>query len=432
MRRIRPGRAAAVASLAAVGVLLAACGSSTSSAPSGSSSAAASAPVTLTIGVFGDSFKPDLYKAYESAHPGVTIKEVRADYGTHHNNLQAHLTAGAGAADVELVEIGQISGYLGQADKFVNFADQGVDVSQWTKAKMTQTTTPDGKSVIGLPTDTGGLAVCYRKDLFAAAGLPSDREAVSKLFPTWEAYVETGKTFLAKAPKGVAWFDAAGNLFNGAMGNDAETYYNAKGDVVAATNPAVKKAWDLSVSAIKAGESAKLAGFSPEWNTGFQRGQFATVTCPAWMLGYIQTNAPATKGKWDVATVPGGSGNWGGSFASVPTQGKHVKESVELAKWLTDPAQALTVYKTLGNFPSAVSTWTKPEVADAKNAFFSDAPVGQIFPASLKNAPVQVYGPQWGLINTAIGNNLTTVEKGADPATAWSKTLKDIEAAAGS
>jgi len=150
------------------------------------------------------------------------------------------------------------------------------------------------------------------------------------------------------------------------------------------------------------------------------------------MLGYIRTNAPETKGTWDVATVPGGSGNWGGSFATVPTQGKHQKQAIELAKWLTDPAQALTVYQTLGNFPSAVSTWTNPEVADAKDAFFSDAPVGKIFPASLENAPVQVYGPQWGIINTAIGNALTTVEKGTAPDVAWRKVLTDIEAAAGS
>lgn len=434
MRSSRPGRRGGLAVVVTVGVvLLSACGSSSTGSSSGSSGsgAAAGSPVTLTVGVFGDSFPPDLYKAYSAAHPGVTIKEVRADYGAHHNNLQAHLTAGAGTADVELIEIGQISGYLGQSDKFVNFAEQGVDFNQWTEAKRKQVSTPDGKAVIGLPTDTGGLAICYRKDLFTAAGLPTAPAEVSKLFSTWDSYVTTGQTFLAKAPKGVTWFDAAGNLFNGVLGNDTETYYSADGKVIAGTNPAVKKAWDLAVKAIQAGESAKLSGFTPEWNTGFQRGQFATVTCPAWMLGYIRTNAPETKGKWDIATVPGGSGNWGGSFATVPKAGKHQKEAIELATWLTAPEQALAVYKSLGNFPSAVTTWTQPDVANAKDAFFSDAPIGQIFPASLKNAPAQVYGPQWGIINVAFGNALTTVEKGTAPDTAWAKVQKDIAAAAG-
>lgn len=419
--------AAAVAALTTVGLLLSACGSGSSS-PSADGGTKA---VTLAVNVFGDSFPPDMYREYEKSHPGITIKENRADYSAHHNNLQAHLTAGAGTGDVEVIEIGQISGFIGQSDKFVNFLDEGVTTDTWTKSKITQAETPDGKSLIGLPTDTGGLAVCYRKDLFAAAGLPTDRDAVSKLFPTWEQYIATGQAFLAKAPKGVTWFDAAGNLFNGILGNEKEQYYDASGKLIAATNPAVKSAWDLSVKAIQAKESAALAGFSSEWNTGFQRGQFATVTCPAWMLGYIRTNAPETKGKWDIATVPGGSGNWGGSFLSVPKAGKHVKEAVELAKWLTAPEQDIAVFKKLGNFPSAVSAWNAPDVADYTDPFFSDAPVGKIFPASLENAPVQVYGPQSGLINAAIGNALTSVEKGTAPDVAWAKVQKDIQAAAG-
>jgi cellobiose transport system substrate-binding protein len=426
MRNSRTARGMAVAVIAAASLLAAACSSGSSS--SGDST---SGPATLTVGVFGDSFPPDLYRAYESAHPGIKIKEVRADYGTHHNNLQAHLTAGAGTSDIELIEIGQISGFLGQSDKFVNFKDKGVDLSQWTDSKIRQASTPDDKSLIGLPTDTGGLAICYRTDLFKAAGLPTDPAQVSALFPTWQQYVATGQKFLAKAPKGVKWFDAAGNLFNGILGDEKETYYDSSGKVVAADNPAVKSAWDLSVQAVKAGESAGLAGFTPEWNTGFQRGQFATVTCPAWMLGYIRTNAPETKGKWNIATVPGGSGNWGGSFVTVPAKGKHVAQAVELTKWLTDPKQSVTIYKSLGNFPSAVSTWDTPEVSGATDEFFSGAPVGKIFPDSLKNAPVQVYGPQWGLINVALGNALTTVEKGTAPDAAWGKAQKDIQAAAG-
>jgi cellobiose transport system substrate-binding protein len=420
--------AAAVAAFATVGLLVSACGSSSSSS---SSSSTGTQAMTLTVNVFGDSFPPDLYRSYEASHPGITIKENRADYGTHHNNLQAHLTAGAGLADIEVIEIGQISGFIGQSDKFVNYLDEGVAADTWTPAKIKQAQTPDGKNLIGLPTDTGGLGVCYRTDLFKAAGLPTDREAVSKLFPTWEQYIAVGQQYMAKAPKGVKWFDAAGNVFNGILGNEPTTYYDASGKVVAATNPVVKKAWDLTAKAIKANESAALSGFTPEWNTGFQRGQFATITCPAWMLGYIRTNAPETKGKWDVATVPGGSGNWGGSFLAVPKSGKHTKEAIALAKWLTAPEQSVAVFKKLGNFPSAVSTWSSPEVSAYAEPFFSDAPVGKIFPDSLKNAPVQVYGPQWGIINTAIGNALTTVEKGTSPDAAWAKVLKDIEAAAG-
>ncbi|WP_255529976.1 extracellular solute-binding protein [Planomonospora sp. ID67723] len=50
---------------------------------------------------------------------------------------------------------------------------------------------------MGLGADVGGLAMCYRPDLFEKAGLPTGREEVSALWPTWDRYVETGKKFAA-------------------------------------------------------------------------------------------------------------------------------------------------------------------------------------------------------------------------------------------
>lgn len=409
--------------------------SSSSASTSGSGSATSAAlsteKMTLTINVFGDSFPQSVYDAYTAAHPNITIKENRADYGTHHNNLQAHLAAGSGTADIEVIEIGQIAGYLGQGDKFVNFNDEGVDPAQWSQAKIKQATATDG-SLIGLGTDIGGLAICYRTDLFKAAGLPTDRDAVGRLWPTWDDYVKVGSEFLAKTPdKKVKWYDGAGHLMTGVLAQQKNTFYDDQGAVIAGTNPVVKQAWDLAVKSIQAKQSAALAEFSPEWNTGFQQGQFATITCPAWMTAYIRNNAPETKGKWDIATVPGGSGNWGGSFLTVPKQGKHIAEAVDLAKYLTTPETAIAVFKKFGNYPSPVKTWDMPEVKDAKDAFFSDAPVGEIFPKSFANLPEQAAGPQSGVIGVALNTALNQVEQGTDPATAWAKALKDIEAAAG-
>jgi cellobiose transport system substrate-binding protein len=415
-----------VASLAGLALVLTACG--------GTESADPNAPVTLTINVFGDSFSlPDnraLYDEYEKAHENVKIVENRSDFGTHHQNLQARLTAGSGTADLEVIEVGQVSGFIGQADKFVNFKDKGVDTAQWTESTVQRASSPDGGTLIGLPTDIGGLAMCYRTDLFAQAGLPTARDEVSALWSTWEDYVDVGAQFIGKVPN-VKWFDAGGHVFTGILGNEKETFYNADGDLIVEKNPAVKDAWDLTAGAIKAGQSAGLPEFSPEWNTGFQQGQFATITCPAWMMGYIQGNAPETKGKWDIAKIPGGSGNWGGSYVTVPSQGKNADAAVELAKWLTAPEQNIKLFKSIGNFPSQESTWSQPEIADFTSEFFSNAPAGKIYPASLEDAPVQIVGPQSGVIGNTFAGALNSVEQGTDPDEAWESALKDIEAAAG-
>jgi cellobiose transport system substrate-binding protein len=415
-----------VACLAATALVLTACGSGGDSGEDG--------VTTLTINVFGDSFSlPDnreLYDEYEKTHKGIKIVENRTDFGVHHQNLQARLTAGSGAADLELIEVGQVAGFIGQTDKFVNFKDRDVDTAQWTDATVQRASSADGNTLIGLPTDIGGLAMCYRTDLFAQAGLPTTRDEVSALWSTWEEYVNVGNTFLGKVPN-VKWFDAGGHVFTGILGNEEETYYNAKGELIVEKNAVVKDAWDLTVGAIKAGQSAGLPEFTPEWNTGFQQGQFATITCPAWMMGYIQGNAPETKGKWDIAKIPGGSGNWGGSYVTVPSQGKNTDAAAELAKWLTAPEQNIKLFKTIGNFPSQESTWTQPEVADFTSEFFSNAPAGKIYPASLENAPVQVNGPQSGVIGNTFAGALNSVEQGTDPNEAWDSAMTDIEAAAG-
>ena len=427
MRTSSRPKGAIVASLAVSALVLAACGSSEDGAD-------ANGEVKLTINVYGDNFSlPDnreLYDEYEKAHDNVEIVENRSDFGTHHQNLQARLTAGSGAADLEVVEVGQVSGYIGQPDKFVNLTEHDVDTGQWTESTVQRASTPDGGTLIGLPTDVGGLAMCYRTDLFAKAGLPTARDEVSALWSTWEDYLDVGNRFTAKVPK-VKWFDAGGHVFTGILGNDEETYYDGDGELIVERNDAVRDAWDLTVGAIEDGQSAALPEFTPEWNTGFQQGQFATITCPAWMMGYIQANAPQTKGKWDIATIPGGSGNWGGSYVTVPSQGKNVEAAVELAKWLTAPEQNVKLFKAIGNFPSQKSTWSQPEVADFTSEFFSNAPAGKIFPASLEDAPVQVYGPQSGVIGTTFAGALNSVEQGTNPDEAWDKAMSDIEAAAG-
>ena len=209
--------------------------------------------------------------------------------------------------------------------------------SRWLPWKYQQAVGKGG-AVVGLGTDVGSLAICYRKDLFAKAGLPTNRVAVSKLWPTWQAYINTGKRYQAKAPKGTFFFDTGSNVYNAMVGQLNPAYYNAAGQNIAATNPSIKAAYNLAMSGVVAGESAGLPAFSTDWNTGYKKGKFATVTCPAWMMGYIQGQAPATKGKWDIAATPGTGGNWGGSFLAVPKQGSHQDEAADLVKFLTSPA----------------------------------------------------------------------------------------------
>jgi cellobiose transport system substrate-binding protein len=418
-----------VTTLAAAVVVLGLCATAfVASTASGSRQAT----ITLHVGLFGDFGYHDLYTKYEKTHPNIDIKEDVQSYPDHHSNLAKHLAVGSGADDIESIEVGFIANFKSQPSNFVNMNKLGVKKlkSQWLDWKWRQSVAPNGAQ-IGLGTDVGSLAICYRRDLFKKAGLPTSRAAVSKLWPTWKAYVATGKRFQKHAPKGVSFFDSGSNVYNAMIGQLNPAYYNAKGKVVVSSNPKVKAAWALTVKAVQAHESAGLAAFSNEWNTGYKKGTFATVTCPAWMMGYIQGQAPKSKGKWDIAAVPGGGGNWGGSFLTVPKQGSHPKEAYDLAKYLTSPASEAYIFKQTGNLPSQPKLLKSKAVLAFKNPFFNNAPVGKIFGTSALELKPQILGPHQGDIQTASTNAIQRVEQHKQsPAKSWKQFLKDVKAVA--
>jgi cellobiose transport system substrate-binding protein len=406
--------------LSLLGAGAAACGT-----PGGSSG---DAKVTLQVNLFGDfGFKP-LYAEYKKTHPNITIKEKQSEYADHHKNLVTHLATGAGAGDVEAVEVGYINTFTAQPQKFVNLLDYGFGdrKDQYLKWKYEQGLSKDGSTLIGAGTDVGSMAMCYRTDLFKAAGLPTERDKVSALWPTWEQYIEVGKKYKAAEPKS-AFFESSGNMFRAIVGQAPEGAYDKSDKIIASTNPAVKKAFDLSVQAIGAGMSAKLQAWTPEWTTGFAKGTFATIVCPAWMTAYIESNAKDASGKWDIAEPPGGSGNFGGSHLVVPKQTKHAKEAAELVKWLTAPEQQAKVFKATGNFPSYPALYDQPDIQGFSKPFFNNAPLGKIFGDAAKKLQPQYLGPKDGDVMTALGQGLGRVEDNKEtPQKAWEHALQDV------
>src|SRR5699024_7920405 len=147
---------------------------------------------------------------------------------------------------------------------------------------------------------------------------------------------------------------------------------------------------------VEKGLSTRLAQWGDDWVASFQKDGFATMACPGWMLGVIQGNAEGVEG-WDIANVfPGGGGNWGGSFLTVPSQGDNIDEAKEVAAWLTAPEQQVKAFADKGTFPSQPEAYDSEEITTATNEFFNDAPVGQILVDRANAVTVQPYkGPKY-------------------------------------
>lgn len=387
---------------------------------------------TLTVGTFGTfGYKQaGLYDEYMKLHKNITIKEnVTTRTDVYWPKTLTRLQAGSGTDDIQAIEIGNITEAVQtQANKFVDLGKE-VDKSQWLDWKNKQATTKDGK-LIGLGTDVGPMAICYRKDLFKKAGLPTDRDKLADMWKgDWAKYVDVGKDYMKKAPGGTKFVDSAASVYNAALGGAKDRYYDANGKVIWDKSQGVKDSWNAAMEVATSNMSAKLKQFDKPWDQGYANGTFATVACPAWMIGYIQEKSgDSGKGKWDVAAAPTAA-NWGGSFIGVPTASKHQKEAIALAKWLTAPEQQAKVFAKQASFPSTPSAYASLKPKADTTAYFSNAPLTQIFSDSAKTIPVQIFGIKDQPINTAITDTgiLQVEQKGKSPKQGWDAATNEVK-----
>jgi cellobiose transport system substrate-binding protein len=386
--------------------------------------------IKLVFDHFGEFGYDQLVKDYMATHPNIKI-EIRktAKLDDYRPLLVRYLATDKGAGDVVALEEGIVNEFKANPKNWVDLTPYvGDKSSEYLPWKYQIGKTPDGK-LLALPTDVGGLGMCYRKDLFKAAGLPEDRDAVSKLWPTWEDFITVGKNYKAKTGKGM--LDSVTTPFSASMSQTGgDLFYDQEYNIIADKSPAVKKAWDLAISLAEAGITAKTKTWSTEWTAGFQQGSFAVTACPSWMLGIVEENSgAANKGKWDLAAVPGGGGNWGGSFLAVPSMSKHPKEAAELAAFLTNAESQVAAFKAKGPLPSNLKALDDPGFKSFKNPYFSDAPVGAIFGAGVKTLKPIVMGPKHAAVKErAFEPQLQAFEAGQiTKEKAWEQAIKDAK-----
>ena len=408
--------------------------------------------VTLTIWTFGDVIQRNLVAEYKTLHPEVTLQIKKSDLDPlNGTNMVTACTAKTGA-DIVAVEV-SYSGYwrsypkcfqdlrqmktTGEPSAGIAAGLSAKDIEKnYLPWRWQQGVAFDG-SVIGIPTDVGGLEVAYRTDLFKAAGLPTNRDAVSKLWPTWDKFIETGKKYVSKlspadkkAKKG--FIDNAGTIYSAIMNQGTAKYYSndgtEKGKLIYDSNPQVKLAWNTTIKAFNAGIDTRIGQYSSDWNVGMNKGTFATILAPAWMMDYIKAQAPDTTGKWDIADIPGGGGNQGGTQLSIPSYAQNKQAAYDFITWYLAPEQQLKVFKTYGLFPSTSVLYKDPALLNYKDPFFNNAPVGQIYSEGATKLKPIFEGKLQRAIDQAIGSGLARVAaKKQTSDKSWAQVLSELK-----
>ena len=176
--------------------------------------------------------------------------------------MNTRLAAGSGLSDIEAIEMDWLPELMQYSDQFVNLSSDAVE-GRWPDWKTAPATTPEG-ALIGYGTDAGPEALCYRADLFAQAGLPTDRNEVAALLDGgWDTYFSVGQKFVEDT--GIPWYDSAAGIYQGMVNQIDNPFENDDDTVIPLqSNTAVHTIYDTILDQSKADLSAGLSQWSED------------------------------------------------------------------------------------------------------------------------------------------------------------------------
>ncbi len=373
----------------------------------------------------------DSVNQYLKKNPKAKVKLSEVGSTTETATALTAALAGGRVPDLVMIQNDDLPKFLENPANFVDLRTLGGKTigDQYLPWTIDAATAKNG-SLIGIPTDVGGLSFAYREDLFKAAGLPTDPAEVAKMWSSWDDFLAMGEKY--KAATGKPFVDnVETTMFFSAVNQVTEKYYTPDGKLVFDTNPQVKKAFDLAVKAHDDGISAGIAAWSSGWAPGKANGSFAVTIAPSWILAGIQNDAPATKGLWRIASLPGGGGgNWGGSVIAIPARAKNKAAAWQYIKTMLSPEAQAEHFKDTGTFPAAKDALESKDIRDYKNPFFGDSAVGAVISDSVLKFKSFYNGPDTSAIGGALLNALVDMEAGNVPSDqAWSVGVKNAKAA---
>ena len=412
---MKKARTAAIAAFG-VGVVLAAAACSSGGSSGGGSSSSASGPVTLTFWNNatpgpGLTYYQNAVKAYEAAHPGVTIKMQSIQNEDYDGKLQTALNSNT-APDIFFQRGG------GKMLAMVNAGQlQTLNLTATDKANVIAGALAADSingTVYGIPVDAAPEGIYYSKDLFAQAGITSTPTTIPELEADVAKLKTANITPIAVGAKD-AW-PAAHWYYNFALRECSQATMNTAGTSLKFTDPCWTKAGDdlaafLKVNPFQTGFLTTAAQVGAGSSAGLVANHKAAMELMgAWDPGTIASLTPNQKPLPDLSwfpfpSVPGGAGDPSAMMGGF--DGFSLAKNAPVQAWnfleflLTTPQQEAyaTAFVTIPVNTAAQSVVTDPSAVAAKDAFnkaaytmqFLDTQYGQNVGNALNAAVVNLF-----------------------------------------
>jgi multiple sugar transport system substrate-binding protein len=400
-RLLRRSAAAAAAGATLIGGLAALPASSYASSSSSQSAAIAAAlkkPTTLTVWAWAPQSKA-IVKAFEKQYPKVKVNLVNVGTATtEYTKLDNAIKAGSGAPDIAQIEyyaLPQFSlqGALANLGSF-GFGKLRSDFSPavWGSVNV-------GGSIVGLPQDTGPMALFYNKTVFDKYGLTVPK--------TWSDFLADAKKLHAANSSEYMTNDTGDPGFITSMIWDAGGHpYVTKGKANVTINMAdagAKRFEGLWSQMISGGLVDPVSAWSSQWYTGLGNGSIASLVIGGWMGVDLESGVPSGSGQWRVAPMPTWNGGKpatsenGGSSDAILKQSKNQLAAAGFLEFM-NVGQGAKISASTGDFPAANQILASKSFLDTAPAYFGGQKINQVLAASAHSVipgfsylPFQVY-----------------------------------------
>jgi multiple sugar transport system substrate-binding protein len=428
-RAVRRTLIAATAVIATIGAL-AGCSAGGTSSGSGSASdldAALKKGGEITYWSWTPSAEAQV-AAFEKAYPQVKVKLVNAGTNTEeYTKLQNAIKAGSGAPDVVQIEYYAMPQFA-LSDALVDLSAYGMADLKSKYSASTWGAVNIGGKLVGLPQDSGPMALFYNKKVFDTYGIEVPK--------TWDEYIAAAKKLHAADPTKYITADTGDSGFATSMiwqaGGKPFTTDGTKVSIDLA-DEGVKKWTSVWNQLSQQGLLSTTPGWSDEWYKGLGDGSIASLVIGAWMPGVLESSVASASGDWRVAPTPTYDGTAsnaenGGGGQSVTKQSKNPALAAAFLRWLNSDKASINVFLKSGGFPSTTADLEDPEFLAAAPEYFGGQKINEVLTQGSKDVrtgwsylPFQVYANS--IFGDTVGQAYQNKSDLNDGLKAWQEAL---------